>query len=363
MYIGNQTFGNKYVFAASGVMNVDGSGWPHHHILKRFLPNFSFANVVPLMKTVTVEPRAGNMPLRGETFQPAEKMPACIAVDLLRGEVVNAVGLTNPGIQYMLSRRIWECIKEPFGISIMFLDTEAEQLDQARRFVDIMSGYIMHLPHLRFIELNVSCPNTGHALDISKMVQHIHRILEILRELMLPIMVKINLETTPATAYDIAKHPAVAGIVVPNTTPWGSKLVPIDWKATFPRAHFHGSILIDGVPRSPLHGVTANGNLIRACGLSTPEVFPYTCNFIKRLREMGFTKTLIALGIYHRYQVSLAFRAGCNAIGLGAVTIVRPWRVGSIIREANRLGPQYDHPSSRLQRLTSPPRKTQEARS
>src|SRR4051794_20119064 len=84
-------------------------------------------------KTTTVEPRAGNMPLKGTT--PREWKPRCIAVNVREAAVLNAVGLSGPGLEALLADGRWQARTDPFFLSFMAVEADpAERLAKAGVF-------------------------------------------------------------------------------------------------------------------------------------------------------------------------------------------------------------------------------------
>ncbi len=106
-------FGN--ILAASGVQGFFGEGYWFHLPLRPL--GLDLSGVTFVSKTATLAPYKGNMPLT-RWHTPRAPFPACIKVRPLRGVVLNAVGLSNPGLRALLQDGRWQSRTEPFFISL-----------------------------------------------------------------------------------------------------------------------------------------------------------------------------------------------------------------------------------------------------
>lgn len=96
-------------------------------------------------KTITLNPRQGNPPPR------TAETPAGL---------LNSIGLENPGLEVFLKDRLpfLKKIGAPIIVSIASEESPREFVDLAAR-LDKISG-------VAAIELNISCPNVGHRLEV-----------------------------------------------------------------------------------------------------------------------------------------------------------------------------------------------------
>lgn len=118
-------FGN--VFCSSGARNFDGDGWWYHSFWKPFGLDYTGSTLIA--KTTTLEPREGNMPLKG--IKPREFFPSCVKVNFLEGAALNAVGLSGPGAQALLDRGVWDFQPNPYLLSFMAVGkTPSERLEE-----------------------------------------------------------------------------------------------------------------------------------------------------------------------------------------------------------------------------------------
>ncbi len=297
------------VFCASGARNFFGEGWSYHAPFKPFGLNYEGSTLIT--KTTTIDPRPGNMPLRKGSTQPVERIPKCIVVKPIAGVTLNSVGLSGPGLNWLLEQNIWQKINEPFIISFMAVGKNHD--DEYRRFVETL------LPALRFfkapvaIETNLSCPNANVHFD--DIVAEAYGYLNILIDLDVPIIIKVNILLDPGAVCKIAAHKSCDAIDVSNTIPYGQLPNQIPWDKYF------------GNKGSPLAHLGGGG-------LSGKPLLPIVAKWIKELKEKTsyHTRIIGGGGILSCSDADIMLDSGADAISLGCVSMLRPWRVQKIIR-------------------------------
>jgi len=308
------------VFTASGTRNFFGQGWPYHRYNEfLFGDRFSFEGSTEISKTTTLFPRKGNMPLKDD-FQPRSFLPDCIRLYPLKGSVINSVGLSGPGAKELLSDGRWQSKKEPFGISFMALEgEEITPLDQIKEFVDLLGPEIGNFSAPIFLQINVSCPNTGH--ELTALVANVISQLEIASELNIPLDLKINSLTAPKILLEVQSSGLADVITCSNIIPWNSMPWEFTWKEYF------------GREKSPLEkygGGGVSGNAIR----------PIVLDAIKAYRDAGVTQLIKGCGgIMHPLHVWEFIDAGVDAIELGTIAILRPWLLQATIKQGNIILP------------------------
>lgn len=258
------------VLDASGVRGLFGrEGFWFHHLPLMGESWWDFSGSVPVGKTMTLNPTAGNMPLQKMyPFQPKKWFPRCIWFSLRHGIALNAVGLSNPGSLVMLYNT-----PHPPVISFMPVSGTAEsRLEEVRAFVQqvqavvVLDGSVGRHGVCTAIQLNLTCPNTAH--DPRVLVHETAAMLDVLMMLEIPIMVKVNVFVTPEAVRGIAAHDACDAIVCSNTIPFGAT-VPglvrqVPWDRYFP----------DGI--SPLQ----RRGFVQAGGLSGAPLLPVVCEWL-----------------------------------------------------------------------------------
>lgn len=297
------------VWNAAGARNFSGEGywqhWPWWPLGLRW------AGATFVSKTCTRYPQRGNMPLR--FTQPRELKPACIKINYRKKSVLNAVGLSNPGIAALLHTGRWQRWTEPFLISVTSVASPLhERMLEISEIARVLARARAEFSAPFGLEVNVSCPNTH--LDFRDTLQETRIYLDILRSSLegVPLIPKLNVLIDVETAADLAAHPACNAITVSNTLPYGSLPDRVNWPGLFGKVSPLASLGGGGLSGEPLHAPVL-GWLLEA-------------------RRRGFPRPLVAGGgIMEAGDAAAFFGAGAAAVQLGSVAIVRPWRVQRMI--------------------------------
>lgn len=299
-----------YVLNSSGARNFDGSGWWYHWFFKRF--GLDYSDTTFVAKTTTLNPRAGNMPLKG--LRPTELLPDCIRVYPFRGMALNAVGLSGPGAEWFLQKGIWHQQEKPFFLSFMSVaGSKTERLGELRQFVRLLG------PHLPFkapvgLQLNFSCPNVG--LEPQKLVAEMKEGLAIAGDLDIPLVPKISVAFPQEVVLGLPYEDYDA-LCISNTIPWGQLPDLIDWEDLF------------GTDVSPLAKYGGGG-------LSGAPLLPLVVVWIEAIRGLGYNRPIIGGGgILSIDDADKLLEAGADAIELGSIAMLRPWRVKGIVDHVN----------------------------
>lgn len=305
-------FGN--VLGASGVQGFFGEGYWFHALWKLF--GLNFAGMTFVAKTTTLLSRKGNMPLTRH-YTPRNFFPRCIKAKLLRGVMLNAVGLSNPGLGALLGTGKWQKRTQPFLLSLMSLaDSPNKRLEELRIMTEIIGLCKDDFSAPFGLQINLSCPNTGH--DPHELIGESAKVLEITRLLGVPVMPKYSIASAPIKAVlQLNDHPCCDAICVSNTLPFGWQ--GVNWQSVW------------GSTTSPLAKLGGGG-------LSGRTLRLLVCEWIRRLRDAGFTKPINGGGgILCPMDVEYYRNAGASSIFVGSVAALRPWQVKGIIAQANCL--------------------------
>lgn len=328
MILKGMDFGRAW--CSSGARNFFGQDWRHHRRLGPLAPDFTGTTLVA--KTTTVGPRAGNLPLDGD-LMPRERRPKCIKVNFRRAAVLNAVGLSGPGLAALLDAGRWQGHPGPLVLS--FAATSATATDrvlEARRFAAALRACnfrgvstrsrLADVPTFPLaVEVNLSCPNAavryGNLVD-----EALGTLADLAYDLPgVPFVVKLNALVPPETACVIADSVYCAAISVSNTIPWGQLPDRIDWYGLF------GAI-------SPLAAVGGGG-------LSGAPLTAIVRDWVRDYVERGGPKPIVAGGgVMTPADATALLDPGAAAVQVGSVAIVRPWRVGKIVDAIKRWTPK-----------------------
>lgn len=305
------------VFTSSGARGFFGEGYPYHA-----LPPWRFINYCGssfVSKTATLEPRTGNMPVREDGRTPRNFKPKCILVNPRIGSVLNAVGLSNPGILALLEADCWQHLVEPFFISFMPVSqTKQERLDELAECVALLASRFKQFMTRFALEINYSCPNAG--LHQSELVEEVGEGMQTASKLGVPVIANFNLLLPAEKAGEISRHTACDAISIANSLPWGSFPELVNWRDQF------------GTEISPLARLGGGG-------LSGAPLLPVLLRWLSEARAVRISKPVIAGGgIMNVADAEKVLRAGfpiVSALKIGVAGLLRPWNVAGIIRCGN----------------------------
>jgi dihydroorotate dehydrogenase len=265
--------------AASGALEFDGLGWPWEQPL-RWLGKLDPSLFTTVIKTLTAEPRRGNLRM----YNPH----ACIR--LLRGGTLNAVSLTNPGIDWWCEKIGPTVTKERKLIGSILGDTKE---------LDLMARKLNQF-NLVGLEINASCPNTK-----SDILSNTHRVIEDclrVREVStFPLILKLSVTHDLETIIPIVAQAVEAFSI--NSVPW--------------------SVIYPNRPSPLVHlgGGGVSGWLIQ--GYTWPMV-----QKIKRLTDVP----VIGPSVWEYEDLDRLRKLGADAISFGSIFLRHPWQPTSFVR-------------------------------
>lgn len=299
-------------FIASGTLNFFGQGWPLHKLYRR-IPGFSFNNATFIAKTATCDYNKGRLKLDGN-LQPIHLFPDCVKPYFLKGAVLNAVGLSNPGMRPLLQAGQWQKLAENFFISIMAIsETETERLNETRTIVNLLGNEFFSAKY--GLEINF-CPNVDQGAK--KVAKETVAMLKIASELGAPIIVKADLLTSINFVKEVADSGLADAFSCTNSIKWGALSDKINWKKIF------------GNDISPLAKYGGGA-------MSGKYLLPLLVEWIYETKKQTQVVIIGGGGILHKRDVKLLKSTGANAIALASTAIIRPHRVQGIIDYANAL--------------------------
>jgi dihydroorotate dehydrogenase (NAD+) catalytic subunit len=268
---------------ASGALAYDGRGWPWEKPLKwlGLLDPRLFTNVT---KTLTRSPREGNL---------RWSHPWSVVRSLTGGGVVNAIGLTNPGIDW------WGEAVAPKIPDDMHLVASIEARDELEtaEMIQLLEGQ-----RIRAIELNLSCPNTkDHAHRTTEKIVGIAR--HAARLSFLPLIAKLSYtQDYLAVAREISKESRVEAFAI-NSVPWA---------AIFPD---HPS------PLEKFGGGGVSGRIIQG----------YTWKMVEEL-AIATSVPVIGPSVWDYEDIQRVTDKGAKAVSFGSVFVRHPWRPTRFVR-------------------------------
>ena len=231
--------------------------------------------VVP--KTVTQRPRAGNpTPRTVET----------------RAGLLNAIGLDNDGIDHFREHHL--PYLRTIGTAVV-ANIAGEDEDQFVAMAEALGGE----PGLAAVELNVSCPNVSHGLDLGVDAAAVGRLVGRVRAACpLPILAKLTPNVTDIVPIAAAAAEAGADAVTLINTVRG---MAIDWRGRRP-------ILANDVG-----------------GLSGPAIKPIALRIVWDVARALPGLPIVAVGGIADADDALEFLvAGASAVQVGTATFYNP---------------------------------------
>lgn len=244
--------------------------------------------IVP--KTVTQQSRAGN--------------PTPRIVETAAG-MLNAIGLDNDGLDYFLTTHLpW---LRSVGTSI-FVNIAGESIDQ---FVE-MAARVGQEPDVAAVELNISCPNVSHGLDMGVDPTAIRTLVERVREACPhPIIAKLT--------------PNITDIVLPAQAAYDGGADAVSLVNTFK------GMAVNWRKRRP---ILAND----IGGLSGPAIKPLALRMVWDVHRALPKLPIIGIGGISCLDDVMEFLvAGASAVQIGTATFADPSVSGRLVDELKKL--------------------------
>lgn len=273
---------------ASGALAFDGKGWPWERPLVWLgLIKPEFFTVV--IKSLTRNRTPGNL----RWWKP------WTCVRLIPGGAVNKVGLTNPGIEWWCREVGPKLDFQKFPIVGSISGEEKELVEMAK---------MLNPFDLVALEINVSCPNTGHAMEQAQMV--IDSVMAVKLFSRHPLIVKVSVtQDYLAIALGLV---GIAEAVSLNSVPY---------EIVYP----------DG-PRSPLWRLMEKlekltGNDGGGGGVSGKLAQPHNWVAVEALAKQGLIP-VIGPSVMEFEDIEKIRRLGAKAVSFGTVhlpTKGKPW--------------------------------------
>lgn len=250
--------------------------------LAAFVPLERLGGVIP--KTVTALPRAGN--------------PTPRTVETPCG-LLNAIGLDNDGIEHFVAHHL--PYLRTIGTAVI-ANIAGEDEDQ---FV-AMAARLSPEPGIAAIELNISCPNVSHGLDLGVEPGTVRRLVSRVRQACdRPILAKLTPNVTDVAAIAAAAADGGADAVsLVNTF----KGMAVDWRRRRP-------ILANDIG-----------------GLSGPAIKPMALRMVWEVSRAVPGLPIVGIGGIWTADDAMEFLvAGASAVQVGTATFADPGAAGRLL--------------------------------
>lgn len=268
---------------SSGALAFDGRGWFWEWPL-RWLGLLDPREFTIVVKSLTLQPRAGNL----RWYKPW----GCVR--LLPGGVLNAVGLTNPGLEWWIRTCYPRMSKEGYRTIVSVYPETKEEAEQIAALLAPLQ--------LIGIELNVSCPNTGESTP--QAVEAVARLASILRTAGHPLIVKLGYEQ-PYVPIAKRLEGIAEAVHAINSVPWAT-VYP---GKPSPLAHLGGG------------------------GVSGEVIRPFVREAVHNLVQQTALPVIAGGGIYTLQDIEELAALGASAFSFGTLFLRHPTRPNRLVRQ------------------------------
>ncbi|MBF0493299.1 MAG: hypothetical protein HQM15_11055 [Deltaproteobacteria bacterium] len=273
----------EYV-AASGALAYDGQGWPWEWPF-RWLGLIDPSLFTIVTKTLTAQPKAGNL----------RWLHPWTCVKSLSKGVVNAIGLTNPGLDWWLSHIAPRLKKLPYSSYSLVCSITEDNPQILREMVLKLDS----VP-IKAIEFNASCPNTHQ--EIHSNTQLVVKLARLLcQNSRHPIFIKLS---ATQDYLQIAKQleTQVQALAI-NSVPWS---------LIFPN---------QASPLQKLGGGGVSGKIAQK----------FTWKMVEELAGHT-TIPVMGPGVWDYEDLATLRKLGAKAFSFGSIFMCYPWRPTSFIQ-------------------------------
>ena len=285
------TLSNEHSFtfaAASGALGFDGDGYFWEQPL-RWAGLMDPSQFTIITKTLTRWPRAGNL----KWWCPWR------CVRLPPGGAVNAVGLTNPGVDWWMKNVPNHLYQRGYNV-IVSIAPETEQ--EVEYMVSRLRCNAFN--NIKGVEINVSCPNVDHDEGVHHICKMVNAALNY-HNANLPVLVKLGWQQPYLdVCRELDGHVAAFDLI--NAVPW--KDMRTD-KSPLNKYNLEGSV---------------SGKSIRYLAEKT----------LMAVKKAGIkTPILSGGGVMNITDVRRRFAFGADAVAFGSLFLRKPWAPNQIVKQ------------------------------
>ncbi len=240
--------------------------------------------------------------------------------NMWNGHALVVRSYANKGLLAQLRSEKWQKHTSPFLISFFSSEVSSkDRLDEFRKFVVTLMGNYSRFQAPIALEIDTTANHCLQINDHGVLVNELRQMLDFASKFGIPLIPKISIAVPKDIVQVVAQHPSCDAISLHSGIPWGAYSKRLNWK------HLFGSEV------SPL-AADGNGELFGA------PCMPILKDWL-RLSPINFDKPLIAASCIYSVDDArdiVEVGALADAISLGAVALLRPWRVASLVRYMER---------------------------
>jgi dihydroorotate dehydrogenase (NAD+) catalytic subunit len=239
-----------------------------------FVDASRLGGVVP--KTITPRPRAGNIPWR--------------TVETSAG-LLNSIGLDNDGVESFLEKQLPWLVASGAPVIVSIAGAAPDEFVELARRLD-------GVPGIAALELNISCPNVSHGVDLGTDPEMCRRVVEGVRTATdRPVLAKLTPNVTDIVAIARGARDGGADAVTVINTCQG---MAVDWRR-----------------RRPLLGNVVGG-------LSGPAIKPIALRCVHQIRRAVDIPIVGVGGIMTIDDCMEFFVTGASAVQIGTASFAEP---------------------------------------
>jgi dihydroorotate dehydrogenase (NAD+) catalytic subunit len=187
---------------ASGALGLTGDGWWWEQPF-RWLGYLDPKQFTIITKTLTLNPLGGNLKM----WKPWE------AVRVISGGAINAVGLTNPGIDWWIANSYAHTVKRDYKIIVSIYPQNAVEAER-------MIAKLEFCKNIVGIQINLSCPNIAFKMHEDIKILHNIKILNAALQSSHPVAVKLSYQEPYLRMCETFDSMGLAFIELINTVPY-----------------------------------------------------------------------------------------------------------------------------------------------
>jgi len=269
---------------------------------------FFLRRSVFISKTTTIfpysQPRAGNKKKK-------------IVKKIGAGVILSAEDISGPGFESLVNTGKWQKRKNPFFISVCFMENSPkEKIVEVRKVVKILEKRKKEFKADFGLFVCVYDPVDG---DYFSLKNQTAEILEILSILELPLVVEVSPSFPPDMASELASDTNCNAIALRGTVAWDD--MQNEAKEVFFRTQ------VSTLSRAQKGGFVFG-----------KYVAPLSCEWLRQAKKFMLGKNLIGGGGILNGNTALSFaQSGATGIVLDRANFLRPWNIQKILRKAKKL--------------------------
>jgi dihydroorotate dehydrogenase (NAD+) catalytic subunit len=239
-----------------------------------FVDASRLGGIVP--KTITPRPRAGNVPWR--------------TVETSAG-LLNSIGLDNDGVEAFLEKQLPWLVASGAPVIVSIAGANRDEFVELARRLD-------GVPGIAALELNISCPNVSHGVDLGTDPEMCRRVVEGVRSATdRPVLAKLTPNVTDIVAIARGARDGGADAVTVINTCQG---MAVDWRRRRPML----------------------GNVVG--GLSGPAIKPIALRCVHQIRRAVDIPIVGVGGIMTIDDCMEFFVTGASAVQIGTASFAEP---------------------------------------